>query len=263
MRRAPSRFWLWTLPLALGIAGALVLTVGFLLALRGSVGEPIGEPPPAPRRITPARGRSGPFRLLVVGDSLARGTGDETGRGFAVDVLDALRKKGPAELTNLGVNGMESPEVLSLVASANVQALVSSADLILLSAGANDLSHAVAGSSSAADLASSVSLARARYAQNLREILRKLRQANPRAPIGVLGLYDPFEIEAAQARLGAEVILQWNVLLAETALGFPNVFVVPTFDLFQARPDRLSPDRYHPNADGYARIAERILQVAR
>jgi len=261
MRPTPSRFWLWTMPLALGIGGALVFTVGFLLALKGSIGEPLGEPPPPPRQATPAHAHAGPFRLLVLGDSLAKGTGDETGRGFAVGVLDALRRKKPVELTNLGVNGMESPEVLSLVATQNVKALASAADLILVSAGANDLSHAVTASASARDLAESVSLARARYAQNLREILRQLREANPRASIGILGLYDPFGVDGASARLPAEVILQWNVLIDETALSSPNVFVTPTFDLFHGRPDRLSPDRYHPNADGYARIAERIVQV--
>ena len=44
------------------------------------------------------------------------------------------------------------------------------------------------------------------------------------------------------------MILQWNALAQETALAYPNVFFVPTFDLFHGRPDRLAADRFHPNA---------------
>jgi lysophospholipase L1-like esterase len=263
MARIAPRFWLWTVPLAVGLGAAAVFAAGFVLALKGSIGEPIGQAPPAPREPTPSRSHAGPYRLLVLGDSLAKGTGDEAGKGFALDVLDSLRKKGPAEITNLAVNGMESPEVLALIATPNVRALAAAADRILVSVGANDLSHAVAGRpGSAVEVATAVAAARTRYAQNLRAILSELRAANPAAPIVVLGLYDPFGEDPATARLGAEVILQWNGVIGATALSFPNVVVVPTFDLFQGRPDRLSPDRYHPNRDGYARIAERILQVA-
>ncbi|HEY1433882.1 MAG TPA: GDSL-type esterase/lipase family protein, partial [Thermoanaerobaculia bacterium] len=87
------------------------------------------------------------------------------------------------------------------------------------------------------------------------------REANPAARICVLGLYDPFGGEPSPGHLGASVILQWNALIAETALGFPNVSVIPTFDLFQGRPDRLSADHYHPNAQAYEEIARRVLQV--
>ena len=263
MARGSSRFWLWTAPLAVGTCAALVLASGFVLALRGSLGEPIGEPPPPPKESLAVAPRDGTYRILVVGDSLARGTGDESGKGFAVDVLDAAKKRGPAEMTNLGVNGMESPEVRALVETGNVRALAAGADLILVSAGGNDLSHgATRGSTSPSDMAGAVADARGRYLENLRAILETLRAANPKAPIVVLGLYDPFGgAQSGAGRLGSSVILQWNTLLSETALAYPNVFVVPTFDLFQGRPDRLAADRYHPNRAGYAEIARRILQV--
>ncbi|HEY3204850.1 MAG TPA: GDSL-type esterase/lipase family protein [Thermoanaerobaculia bacterium] len=257
-----SRVWLWIAPLTVGIGAALLFGAGFVLALRGSIGDPIGEPPPPSRQARPRIPHGGAFRILVIGDSLAKGTGDESGKGFALDVLEAFRKRGPSEITNLAVNGVESSEVRTLVETSNVRALVTGADLILVSVGANDLSHALPrGGGAPAEVADSLAQARSQYVANLRAILQELRASNAGAPICALGLYDPFGEESGPGRLGTEVILQWNMLLTQTALSFPHVFVIPTFDLLYGRLDRLSADRYHPNRQGYAEIAARVLQA--
>ena len=133
-RRAP-RFWLWTFPLVAGTAAAVVLAAGFVLALRGASGEPLGEPPPPPVEPKALPKKAGERRIRVLGDSLARGTGDESGKGFAVDVLQAYRRRGPSQLTNLGVNGSESPEVRELAESPTVRARAAEADLIVVSVG--------------------------------------------------------------------------------------------------------------------------------
>jgi lysophospholipase L1-like esterase len=256
-----SRFWLWRVPAAIAGLAALVFLAGFGLALRGSLGEPVGGPPPSPAsgNTVKAPGRG---LILVLGDSLARGTGDETGKGFASDVLESLKKKGPADMANLAVNGAESGDTLKVLDSENVRRLAASADAILLSVGGNDLSHAVPREAAmAASPLEEIVASRGRYAGNLRQILTRLREANPRAPIYLLGLYDPFGSEGPQARVGASVILSWNTLIEETALSFPKVSVVPTFDLFYGRPDRLAVDRFHPNSKGHQAIADRILQL--
>src|SRR5262245_14936840 len=264
MARRASRFWLWTLPVTIGTAGAILFATGLFFALRGSAGEPLSAAPP-PRAPRPTIRRGDAMRILVIGDSLARGTGDESGKGFAVDVQEALRPRGKAELTNLGVNGLTSSEIRATADSPNVRDLAAAADIIFVSAGGNDLSHAAGrGASSPTEIADAVAEARRLYAENLRAILTSLREANPNAPIGVLGLYDPFgggEGASGPGRLGTSVILQWNAIAAETALGYPGVFVIPTFDLFEGRPDRLSADQYHPNRRGYEESAKRILQV--
>ena len=257
-----SRFWLWRVPAVVAAAATLLFAAGFWLALRGALGDPIGAPPPPPQAPRPAVKSSARRLLLVLGDSLARGTGDESGRGFAGDVLDVMKKRGPAEIANLSVNGAESSELRDLVGSANVRSLAASADVIVVSIGGNDLSHAVPrGPDPGLRTSESLSTARTRYAENLRAILTGLRGANPSSPIFLLGLYDPFGDAGPGGRLGASVILGWNAILSETALSFPRVTVVPTFDLFLGRPDRLAPDKFHPNRQGYGAIAIRIGQL--
>jgi len=259
-----KRFLLWYLPLTVGGAASLLFAVGFWLALRGSLGTPLGGPPPPPRTPSPIQSVAGRRLLLVLGDSLARGTGDESGRGFASDVLDAMKKRGDAEIANLSVNGAESAEVRDLVASANVQSLAASATVIVVSVGGNDLSHAVPRGPEppSARAVEDVTTARARYAENLRAVLAALRRANPTAPILVLGLYDPFGPDVGPTgRLGASVVLRWNDVIAETALSTPRVLTVPSFDLFDGRPDRLAVDKFHPNRHGYAAIAARMVQL--
>jgi lysophospholipase L1-like esterase len=257
-----TRLWLWYLPATLAVAAALVFGLGFALALRGSLGDPLGKAPPPPRQAAKVEKAAGKRLLLVLGDSLAKGTGDESGRGFASDVLEALRRRGPTDIANLAVNGAESADVRELISSTNVKALAANADWILVSAGGNDLSHAVPrGFGSPVAALEDVGRARDRLITNVREILTQLREANPEAPIYLIGLYDPFSESGPAARAGASMIASWNAAVAETVFSFRNVFVVPTFDLFYGRGDRLAADRFHPNRVGYELIAQRIEQL--
>ncbi len=262
MARNPARLWLWRLPAAAAALAALLFAAGFYLALRGSLGDPIGTAPPPPEAPRSFAKRSGERSVLVLGDSLAKGTGDETGKGYAFDVLEHLRKNGAAQMTNLTVGGAESEDVLDLLGSSNVRSMAASADVILLSIGGNDLRHALPrGSGNPLDALEGANKAKTEFAGNLREILRRLRESNPDAPVYLLGLYLPFGEEGRESRMAASVILGWNSILQETALSFARVFVVPTFDLFKERPDRLALDRFHPNRRGYEAIAERVMQL--
>lgn len=259
MPRRSSRLWLWYAPAALAVVAGILLAVGFALAVRGSTGTPLGEPPPAPVRSAPAK-KPGNRLVLVLGDSLSHGTGDPSGRGYATDVLDSLRRDGPAESINLAVAGAESSDLVLLLERENVRSIARSADLILVSIGGNDLSHSLGGAGAPTEALTAVTAARSRFARNLRTILETIREANPTAPVRLIGLYQPFSAEGREARIGASMILSWNSLALETALAHPDVAVVPVFDLFQGRPGRLATDRFHPNRDGYRAIADRVIQ---
>lgn len=260
MARGLSRLWLWHVPATLAALAAALFAGGLWLAIRGTAGAHLGEPPPTPAAREAAK-PAGRRVVLVLGDSLSRGTGDATGLGYAAEVVAFLRRRGPVESVNLAVAGAESGDLRRLVESANVRSLAASADFILLSIGGNDLSHSLAGAGAPGDALSAISGARKGFATNLRAILETLRSASPSAPIRVLGLYQPFSGPGRETRVGASVILGWNAVLGETALGYPDVQTVPIFDLFQDRADRLAADRFHPSREGYRLIAARIVQT--
>jgi lysophospholipase L1-like esterase len=255
-----SRFWLWRVPATAALAAGVVFSAGFWLALRGSAGVPLGDAPPRPAAHDAPK-PAGKRLLLVLGDSLSHGTGDPTGRGYAADVAAALGRRGPIETVNLAVAGAESSDLRRLVESANVRSLAASADVILLSIGGNDLSHSVTGAGAPTEALSAITAARSRLAENLRAILAALRAANPTAPIRVLGLYQPFTGSNRDARIGESLVLSWTNLIAEIALGYPNVVAVSVFDVFAGRQDRLATDRFHPNREGYRAVADRVVQT--
>ena len=61
--------------------------------------------------------------------------------------------------------------------------------------------------------------------------------------------------------MAKETLLKWNVALEEASYSVSGASVVPTADLFDERPDRLSPDRFHPGPNGYGEIASRVLST--
>ena len=247
---------LWSAaPLAAAVPLAAVLVWGFVEALAPPAGDAV--PAPAPAAVRPKR--PGQYLLLAVGDSLARGTGAGPGAGFVDDVAAGLRSGKPGfRVENLAVEGLESAGLREILSHPEARTLAAAADAILVSIGGNDLSHGIgraAGESPIAALAG----ARRTFEANLESILGDLRRLNPTAPIALLLPYDPFT-QGEIAAVGAGVILDWDAAAAKIAVAH-DVRAVPTFDLFERRPDRLSGDKFHPNAEGYRLIAERIRQV--
>jgi lysophospholipase L1-like esterase len=258
------RFFLWFVPAAIGALTGGLLTAGAWAGLSGKLGQPVGDAPPPAATPAPALGAaSGGLRIAALGDSLTRGAGDNAG-GYSERVAQALRKAGRAvSLANLGVDGLETADLLRKLEDRSMLESLKGAGLILLSISGNDLSRsfprgAVSGEGSDPTIA-----ALARAAANVRKILAAVREANPSAPIRLLGLYDPFPTATGDRRLAKELLLRWNVALEQAAYTVPDALVVPTADLFEGRTDRLSADRFHPGPSGYAEIAARIVSTLR
>lgn len=259
------RVVLWFFPAALGLATAAVLAAGFAAALQGRLGEPVDPSAtpvstPAPPLATATA--DGAFRIVALGDSLTRGAGDAAGGGgYPERIAAALRKAGlTVSVDNLAVDGSETGDFLRKMEAADVAGRVAAANLILVSIGGNDLSHSLRSVVPGETATDPTAAALTGASLNVQRILSLLRKANASAPIRLLGLYNPFP-ETYDKRIAKETLLKWNVALEEASYSVSGASVVPTADLFDERPDRLSPDRFHPGPNGYGEIASRILST--
>jgi lysophospholipase L1-like esterase len=251
---SPRRSLDWFAPLLLALGAGLALAFGFFIALTGRFGHPLA-PMPAKAAAAP---RSSALYIVALGDSITQGTGDAARGGYAARVAEALRtSRRPVLLTNLAVSGDETSDLLRVIDSTEARQQLTRADLILISAGGNDLTHALRALSGEQTREPEAVIERAR--SNLRTAISRLRALNPGATIRLLGLYNPFEVLPAEAEKARAQLLDWNIALEQATLAHENVLLVPIADLFAGRRDRLAGDHYHPGARGHAMIAERVL----
>lgn len=203
----------------------------------------------------------GKFRLLALGDSLTKGTGDPDGKGYVGYLLDSLEERSEQEIIskNYGVDGYTSGQLASLLEQTQVQAEVEAADAIVISIGGNDLFQ---GGETLGNLdPNNIEQIEDKYLIQLATILKQLRELNQGASLFLIGLYNPF-IELQDTETTTKIVRDWNYETAELAAGYPETVLVPTLDLFQLNmQDYLSRDLFHPNAEGYRLMGDRVASL--
>lgn len=201
------------------------------------------------------------LNIIALGDSLTKGLGDETGRGYVGDLADQVKKrtKQHVSLLNLGISGQTSDQLRKQVQQPEVKRQISNADMVLITIGGNDLFR---GGKGLVDYKTENILAiEKKYLDNLRFIFTEVRQANANVNVFLVGLYNPF-INLTSGKETSKVVRQWNYDSAEACADFPKIVFVPTFDLFELRVnDYLYSDKFHPNSKGYRLIAERVAAL--
>jgi lysophospholipase L1-like esterase len=250
------RFLLWYLPLVAGLLAVLTFGYGLVSFVRGDTGTPVDLV--SPRRAVKADAPRDVIAPLILGDSLARGTGDETGLGIGGRLVQELGRRHvktkPA--VNIAVNGARTPDLLQQLDSANVRTLLGQSNAIVISIGGNDLWGGGTDWRSAPPKDPDAVMAG--VLDRIEKILHIVREANPRGRVFLIGLYNPFAATPAGPTL-TPLVNRWNGKLLERFGGDPNLTIVPTSDLFSHR-DRLSLDHFHPGDEGYQLIAERIAE---
>lgn len=209
-----------------------------------------------------AKGKQQPDTLQVVGlgDSLTRGVGDKEGIGYIGRMKESLQTdyNQKVALTNLAVSGAKMPDLLKQLESSGAQYAVQQADLIVLTIGGNDL---FPGWESLGKIDIETYRPDTEAFQNqAKQIVTEIRKLNPDSPIFWLGLYNPFE-DVEDLKGSSSIVVDWNASLEKIALEYHDVYIVPTFDLFQNHgKELLYSDHFHPNETGYAYMADRLLQ---
>jgi lysophospholipase L1-like esterase len=221
------------------------------------------EPRPTSSQITRPRPSVAPVRrvatrkvrVVLLGDSLARGTGAENQNGFGPILEEALDKHGisATDVANFGRDGARTRSLLSRLGTEEVRDAIEDADVIILSIGANDLfvdpHHTRGGTDEIIE----------QVLGRLDQAIDSIRSMNGQGQIFVIGLYNPF-FESSFRPVAQSVIKRWNQNVG-TRYENRGVQLIETVDLLD-KPEQLSLDQFHPNGEGYRLIAERIAVAA-
>lgn len=267
-----SSHWLWRVLGLATLACLIALVVGFGWALRDAwyphEGLALPETPETTTKTGGAWADKPELFVTSLGDSLTYGIGDPTERGYVKRVTDRLSdvlSKPVTLVNNLAINGAQTKHLMEKFEETGFKYAIAKADIILFTIGGNDLFQvAQEGGSIAEGGDISPELLEERLPEvtpGLKQVFEKLRELNATARIVYVGLYNPF-YDLTEMRSGSDIVAEWNASAYSFAQADGNATVVPTYDLFETNVTKyLSQDHFHPNAEGYDRIAERIMQA--
>lgn len=195
------------------------------------------------RANTPARfGSSGPaLTYVVLGDSTAAGVGGNYDAGIAVSTAAELGRRFRVSMSNFAVSGARLAGVRT---SQLALAQQLRPDVVLVSAGANDVTHLTGIRS---------------MREDLRAVIATLTAANPAVKIVITGSPDmgsPPRVPWLLRGLATCRTAQVNRMFRAEAARHPNVTFAPiaevTGPMFRRDRSLFAADRFHPNDRGYA-----------
>lgn len=223
---------------------------------RGALTEPpVNKSVQSPR---PAAPQAALKKIVLLGDSLARGTGDEMRRGIGGRLEDEFRQRGlpVVEVVNLGVNGAQTADVAARLSQSRIREDLADAGAIVLSVGANDLFRT--RGSREQTMRAPLAVAEG-ILTRITEIVAELRRINPNARILIIGGYNPVPNHEHAATINRYLGL-WDESLAAQFEDDPLVTVVKMSDV--VTPARLSRyDSFHPGGEAYSEASRRIAAI--
>ncbi len=248
------RFFYWHLPLVFALVATALFASGFYKFVTGDTGEAVDIASPAPHATAPAS----IVTPIILGDSLARGTGDPAGLGIGGRLDQELRRRGirAKKTVNIAVNGARTADLLHEVEVPNVRRLLAESNVIIVSIGGNDL---LGGTDWRNAPPSDPNATMARVLDHIDTVVKAIRTDNAKARVFIIGLYNPYA-NAPAGRILTTFVNRWNAKLVDHFATDPNVFVVETRDIF-ANHNRLAVDNFHPGDEGYELIARRIADA--
>jgi lysophospholipase L1-like esterase len=249
----------WYSLLTLTLLGALSLSLGFFKAIEVTGGRGTNPVAAGKLAVSPkpaiAIKAANTVKIVVMGDSIAYGTGDEKGRGLPTYLPVLLKPQTTKALTieNVGVNGMRIDGLRNQVKGEKLQALLPITDIVLISIGGNDLRELRSENNSLIKESKFKTL-EADYLKNLQEIVAVIRKSSPNAYIVFLGLYNPYE--KAGSFEDVKYLSLWNFDTQKLFEADARAIFIPTYDLYKFNIKRfLAPDGIHPNSLGYQTLS--------
>ncbi len=180
------------------------------------------------------------LNYLILGDSTSIAQGGDYGQGYVVATANELSKKYQVTYKNVGVSGAVVSDILNdqipKVGDFNP-------DLVLIAAGANDVTHLT----SLSDIKS-----------DMQKVIDTLRNKNPEVKIVFTGAADMGTVIRFTWPLKQLAGLQTkrvNKVMEEVAISNNVDFAYiarETGEIFNNHPEYFAQDNFHPNNSGYA-----------
>ena len=209
-----------------------------------------------------------PAVYVALGDSLAAGQtpNSKIDAGYADLIAQELGRNQPVALftKDLAFPGFTTQEVLDRVKSAKAKDVLARANIITVSAGANDLlrlvqSNAAEGSLSFQQIQADFALNKAR--ENMGTILAELKTRAPQADVYVMGYYFAYPHARDSQKQGtAKQLDRLNAILKQSADKAGAIFVSVDAAFGNDAVDKVpNPADVHPNVKGYQVMANAFL----
>ncbi|MEI2357465.1 GDSL-type esterase/lipase family protein [Mesobacillus zeae] len=141
--------------------------------------------------------------IMVFGDSLTYGYGDEKGSGYIDALQTKLNQKHKDEVfryKNEGIYGLESSGILKQLSDVRISERLDEADYVLVFIGTNDLINSNGGDVNPLR-SERIAAGKKVFNENLDTILELVKAENSYAPILLLRLYNPYPDEQKYERI--------------------------------------------------------------
>lgn len=205
-----------------------------------------------------------PAAYVAIGDSLAAGQTPERqiDAGYADLIAQELSRNQPVAFysKNLAFPGFTTADVLDSIQTDEAKEVLASANLITVSAGANDLlrlvqNDAAQGSLTFQQVQADFALNEAR--KNMDLVLAELTEQSPDATVYVMGYYFAYpHVRDSQKTGTAKQLDRLNAILRQSADKAGAVFVSVDKPFGGNAVDKVpNPSDVHPNAAGYQAMA--------
>lgn len=184
----------------------------------------------------------------ALGDSTGAGVGARSGKGYVARLFERIEHVRPgSRLLNLCVSGAETADVLRDQIPRLTRSAVARPTLFTLGIGINDIGHDVLLET---------------FAANYNEIVRRMKETAPDAPIVLSNIPDIAHAPALPAYMREAVaarIAEFNAHI-QTVAEQEDVRLVDVHakgvEVISQRPDFFSADGFHPSDVGYEFWAE-------
>lgn len=175
------------------------------------------------------------LNFAAIGDSLTEGVGDTTNAGGYVPLLkQAISEETGIDAIhsdNFGKAGDRSDQILKRIKkNEDIQKGLKNADFITLTVGGNDLMKVIKSEFMNDISYETFDKPREEFKKQLSLLLAEIRSYNAKAPIYLMGIYNPFYLSFQEVSEMQDIVTLWNDGAKEAIRDEKKVYFIPIND---------------------------------